>query len=67
MTRCPSSPPKKRHSCTGKGSPGNYKHGMRGHSWKKLFNSTDVHVGRKCTRCPKIVPNGKVDKEGYVI
>ena len=45
--RCLNSPKKKRVSVTHKGNPGDYKRGMRGHSYKKTF------YGRFCTRCNK--------------
>ena len=56
MTRCPSCPIKKRHSRTGKGNPSDYRHGMRGHSWKKI-GTGENHIGRECTKCGKTITN----------
>ena len=53
MTRCPKSPKKKRVSPTGKGNPGDYKHGMRGHTWTKIILN-DITIGRQC-ECGKTV------------
>ena len=52
MTRCPNSPKKGRTSNTGKGNPGSYAHGMRGHTWQKIIEN-DQHIGRMCTKCNK--------------
>jgi len=55
LSRCPGSPIKHRKS-RGRGRPGNYQHGMRGHSWKKLIIN-DVHMGRFCKNCDRKVLN----------
>ena len=56
--RCTGSPVKHRSS-RGHGKPGNYRHGMKNHSWKKLVDPVWGHVGRQCTRCPKKILNAK--------
>ena len=58
MSRCPASPKKKRHSM-GRGHPSDYKHGMRGCSWKK------TEYGRTCTRCGKQVWRISNEKEKF--
>ena len=55
MSRCPGSPVKHRKS-RGRGRPGNYKVGMRKHSYKKLVEN-GIHTGRTCTRCNKVFLN----------
>jgi len=57
MTRCPSSP-KKRRTQRGRGKAPGYKRGMKGHSWKKLLWNNE-HIGRECTRCRKKVLNAR--------
>ena len=47
MTRCPNGSRKHRCSVTSKGSPSDYKHSMRGHSWEK------TEYGRVCRACGK--------------
>ena len=57
MTRCPSSR-KKRRTQRGRGKSSGYKRGMKGHSWEKLIKD-DEHIGRRCTKCGKIVLNAR--------
>lgn len=58
MTRCPSSRPKRRNQ-KGKGKSTGYKLGMRGHAWQKIVTN-GIHIGRKCTKCNKIIHNPRV-------
>lgn len=58
MTRCKLSKPKHRVSVSNNKQPNNYKHGMKGHKWEKLFDDNGVHIGRKC-QCGKTVLNPK--------
>jgi len=59
MTFCRGSPPKHRtskpHGGHSHGSgKGDYGHGMRGHSYVKLFkiiNKINICIGRRCSRC----------------
>lgn len=56
MSRCFGSIRKHRCSTVRNKQPNDYKHGMRGHAWKKLFQDGE-HIGRKCTKCSKQVLN----------
>ena len=58
MTRCPSSRPKRRTQ-SGKGKSSGFKRGTRGHSWQKIITN-NIHVGRKCTKCQKIIHNPRI-------
>jgi len=68
MTRCNKSKPKLRHSNKKSGNPSDYKHGMKGHTWKRFSKEilldndslVTVCVGRKCD-CGKVHynPTGK--------
>lgn len=56
MSRCRMSSTKYRVSTTGKGNPGNYKHGMRGCTWTKIMKD-EIRIGRRCTKCNKEILN----------
>ena len=51
MTRCPRGPKKRRISRANKGNPSNYKHSLRGHSWKK---KEGIRICEKCGKIHKL-------------
>ena len=58
MGRCRRSPAKHRHSRK-RGSPNDYKNGMRGHSWQGKGNK------RKCSRCGQRPKNSVFNTLGW--
>jgi len=58
MSRCPAGPKKQRH-CQGRGKSKGYAKSMKNHSWKKLFNKDNKHIGRQCDWCKKVILNAR--------
>ena len=58
MSRCPAAP-RKRRNPKGRGKSNGYAHSMKGHSWKRLFNKDNEHIGRECRLCHKKILNAR--------
>lgn len=56
--KCPAGRKKKR-TPRGRGKSKGYARSIKKHSWKRIFNKDGKHIGRKCTRCNKIVLNAR--------